>query len=50
MCGMFGLTWTNGGLQTSMLSNGVLVSLVAIYFLQPSDSRSAPAAKAHMRP
>jgi hypothetical protein len=37
MCGMFGLTWTNGGLQTSMLSNGVLASLIVMYMLQPTN-------------
>jgi oligosaccharide repeat unit polymerase len=37
MCGMFGLTWTNGGLQTSMLSNGIVVSLVVMYLLQPTN-------------
>ncbi len=37
MCGMFGLTWTNGGLQTSMLSNGILVSLIVMYMLQPAN-------------
>jgi hypothetical protein len=40
MCGMFGLTWTNGGLQTSLLSNGVFVSLIALYFLQSSGPAS----------
>jgi hypothetical protein len=39
MCGMFGLTWTNGGLQTSMLSNGILVTLFVIFFLHPVDCR-----------
>jgi hypothetical protein len=39
MCGMFGLTWTNGGLQTSLLSNGVVVTLIALYFLHSAKGR-----------
>jgi hypothetical protein len=45
MCGMFGLTWTNGALQTSMLSNGIVVSLAAIYFLQPVQRRPSMTAR-----
>jgi hypothetical protein len=37
MCGMFGLTWTNGGLQTSMLSNGVLATLFVLFLLHSAD-------------
>jgi hypothetical protein len=37
MCGMFGVTWTNGALETSLLSNGVALSLAIFYFLPGSN-------------
>jgi hypothetical protein len=39
MCGFFGLVWSNTALETSLLSNGIAVSLVIFYALM---SPSAP--------
>jgi hypothetical protein len=49
MCGMFGVTWTNGALETSLLSNGVALSLAIFYFL-PGSKPSRHAAFVHANP
>ena len=43
MCGVFALNWSNGALETSMLSNGVLFSLIMLYLL-PNPNSDLPAA------
>lgn len=38
MAAMFGIVWSNGALETSMLSNGVFLALVVLYVLRdPAD-------------
>ena len=50
MGGLFAICWSNGAFETTLLSNGVFVSLVILYFLPSENARHRAACRSMAKP